>query len=122
MRGNDERGFTFLELLMALALFSTGLLGVLQLQFLAQRQLYDAVYVARGVQQAYNLSSLLTMFEALPGSGRALALQAMWNLDNARVLPGGEGTLESFMITVFWDNPLTVSRMYVRMYHGMLEP
>ncbi|MFA6037690.1 MAG: prepilin-type N-terminal cleavage/methylation domain-containing protein [Legionellales bacterium] len=111
----NMKGFTFLELLIALAIFSAGLLGVLQLQFLAQRQLYEAVYVSRAVQQAYNLSALLMMFDAQPNSARARQLQEDWNLMNAQLLPEGAGNLEHSKITVFWKNPLSVEAMFVQM-------
>lgn len=112
---HKNKGFTFLELLIALAIFSAGLLGVLQLQFLAQRQLYESVYVSRAVQQAYNLSALFMMFDAKPNSSRAKQLQAEWNLINAQLLPEGIGNFEHSKITVFWKNPLSVEAMFVEM-------
>ncbi len=101
----NNKGFTFLELLIALAIFSAGLLGVLQLQFLAQRQLYDAVYISRAVQQAYNLSALFIMFDAAPNSARALQLQEDWNVRNAEILPEGNGQVMGDVISVTWKNP-----------------
>ncbi len=112
------KGFTFLELLIALALFSVGLLGILQLQFFAQRQLQEAVYVTRGLQQAYNLSALLMMFEAQPYSARAVQLQQQWNMDNARLLPHGKGTFEFNKINVFWESPLSIEQ--VQLHYGTL--
>ncbi len=107
----EHAGFTFLELLIALALFSAGLLGLLQLQFLAQRQLQEALYVTSAAQQAYNLSSLWTMFNCGPGSSLAYRLEHTWNEDNARLLPQGEGRFESDGIHVFWHTPLSKSQL-----------
>ncbi len=108
----NTKGFTLLELLIALAIFSAGLLGILQLQFLAQRQLYDAVYISRAAQQAYNLSALLIMFDTAP-------VFDDWNLRNAQILPEGDGQLKGNTITVSWKNPLNVERMFVTMQHGV---
>jgi prepilin-type N-terminal cleavage/methylation domain-containing protein len=110
---HNNKGFTFLELLMALAIFSAGLLGILQLQFLAQRQLYDAIYISRAVAQAYNLSALMIMFDDS-------SVIEDWNLRNAKILPEGDGQLNDNTITVSWKNPLNIGRMFVTMQHGVL--
>jgi prepilin-type N-terminal cleavage/methylation domain-containing protein len=109
------KGFTFLELLIALALFSAGLLGLLQLQFLAQRQLQETLYVTRAFNQAYNLSALLTIFEAAPGSALAQQLLQHWNADNAQVLPNGVGTLEHDLISVSWQSPLSIEKIQLHL-------
>lgn len=105
-----EKGFTFLELLIALGLFSIGLLGVLQLQYWAQRQLQEAIYVNRAFEQAYNFSALLQMFSAKPMSALSQTLQQQWNEENAQVLPNGYGELipqgNGAFIKVYWQSPV----------------
>jgi prepilin-type N-terminal cleavage/methylation domain-containing protein len=103
----NHRGYTFLELLMALSIFSIGLLGVLQLQMQGSRQLHESVYISRAAMQAYNLSAAWTMFDAAPGSALANDLMDTWNKTNAVLLPQGEGSFiisgNEGMITVTWD-------------------
>lgn len=105
----QNQGFTFLELLVALALFSSGLLGILQLQFMTHRHLQEAVYTTRAVQQAYNLSAQLTVFNATSGSALAWQLQHAWNSDNKKLLPQGQGAMTANSITVFWEQERQIS-------------
>lgn len=112
------RGFTFLELLIALTIFSAGLLGILQLQFLAQRQIHEAVYISRASIQAYNLSALFIMFDTTPHSVVGLTLQDDWNEYNAHILPQSKGEVTSQAIIVDWHNPLYVEKSQVKLQHG----
>ena len=114
------KGFTFLELLIALAIFSAGLLGILQLQLLTQRQLSDAVYISRAVQQAYNLSSLFIMFDTTAHSHLAVQLQTDWNVRNADILPEGSGHIKGNNIIVTWKNPFNTEDSDVKMPYGVL--
>lgn len=101
------RGFTLLEFLLALAIFSIGLLGLLQLQLIAQKQLQESLYTSRAVIQAYNLSALWTMFAAKPSSSLAQQLEISWNQQNAQLLPAGDGRWhqqgQQTVISVLWD-------------------
>ncbi|MGA2654494.1 MAG: prepilin-type N-terminal cleavage/methylation domain-containing protein [Gammaproteobacteria bacterium] len=117
----NTKGFTFLELLIALAVFSAGLLGVLQLQMLVQRQMYDALYISRAVQQAYNLSALLIMFNASKNSALSMQLQTDWNTRNAEILPEGSGEIKGENIVVVWQSPLEVNKSVVEMQYGVMR-
>lgn len=88
-------GFSFLELIIALGLFSAGLLGILQLQFLAQLQLQQAMYTHRALLQAYHLSTQLILFPMQ-------SVEREWAAALAHLLPSGEGRLEADQITVTW--------------------
>lgn len=114
-----HQGFTFLELFVALAIFSAGLLGILQLQFLSARQMYEAVYISRAVQQAYNLSTLLLMFDANMNSSLAHQLEVDWNLYSAEILPEGEGRIEGLQIKVFWRGALDGEQSVLELQHGI---
>ncbi len=90
-------GFTFLELIIALALFSAGLLGILQLQLLAGLQLQESVYTHRAVLEAYRLSTLFILFPMQ-------SHEEPWAAELAHLLPDGSGHLDANQITVTWNS------------------
>jgi prepilin-type N-terminal cleavage/methylation domain-containing protein len=102
------RGFTFLELMIALVIFSMGLLGLLQLQLVSRQQLQESMYGSRAIMQAYNLLALNTMFATTRDSSLSQQLYSEWNKTNATLLPNGEGLWvieeDKHVLSVFWDS------------------
>lgn len=107
-----SKGFTFLELLIALTIFSMGLLGVLQLQIHAQLQLQQSIYLSRAAVQAYNLPTLWHIFETTAHESLGTQLHTQWNEKNAALLPQGKGIVSHEKITVTFD----AGQHYVELY------
>lgn len=122
----NQSGFTLLEVLVAIVVLSLGLLGLAGLQAATLRNNQIAYYRAIAIQQTYDIADRIranqggaatyalgvgvdhnTGCTAAPCNAAEMAevdiLQ--WNNNNARMLPGGSGTVtnaagNSFVITV----------------------
>ena len=105
------KGYTFLELILALAIFSAGLLGILQLQALTQRQWQESQYISVAIMQAYSASALLTSFAKEGDLSQPLS---SWQADLAQLLPQGEGVITATTITVFWHDPLAAQHIHLQ--------
>ena len=128
----NETGFTLLEVLVAIVVLSLGLLGLAGLQAATLRNNQIAYYRAIAIQQTYDMADRIRAnqagattgsYDALDGSipadpdcvantcsaaQMAVADHSQWNNNNARMLPGGSGTVASaagggFDITVSWN-------------------
>lgn len=126
-----QRGFTLLEILIALLILSVGLLGLAGLQVNGLRSNQDSFYLTQAMAQAYdmadrmranmagykagNYDSIDTTTPTDPGcitTGCSSANMAVydhyqWNTANANLLPNGKGTVTTSgntrIITVMWD-------------------
>lgn len=111
----NERGFTLLEILVAIVVISLGLLGLAGLQALSLRNNQIAQYRSIASQQAYDMADRLranlagvragnydNLTATLPGNpgcfttGCTMANmvttdQFQWLTSNAALLPGGDG-------------------------------
>lgn len=111
MCNRSQRGFTLLEVLVALLLFSVGLLGLVALQAKASRQAVDAEDRTRAALLADDL--IATMWAAKSSTVSDSTLQA-WKarLQDAQAggLPGNPGyTIETTngitTVTLTWTEP-----------------
>ncbi len=100
---NKSKGYTFLELILALAIFSAGVLGLLQMQALVQRQLQESQTISLAVMQAYYLSALFSSFS----SATLNDLTQQWQARLAQLLPSGAGEITATEILVTWHSPLS---------------
>jgi type IV pilus assembly protein PilV len=129
-----QTGFTLLEILVAIVVLSLGLLGLAGLQAATLRNNQIAYYRAIAIQQTYDMAdriranqagaaaavgaynNLNTTIPADPdcvantctAAQMAVADHSQWNNNNARMLPGGTGTVVngangSFVVTISWN-------------------
>lgn len=127
----EQSGFTLLEVMVAIIVLSLGLLGLAGLQAATLRNNQTAHYRAIAIQQTYDMADRLRANQAgviagnynnldasIPASpdcvagvctpaNMAVADHSQWNNNNARMLPGGTGTVvgtaaAGFDITISW--------------------
>lgn len=115
-----QRGFTLLEILVAIVVLSIGLLGLAGLQVVSLNNNQIAYYRAIASQQAYDIADRMRANLAGVSAGRydalaasiptdpdcvtnvcsvanmAIADHSLWNAANARLLPAGVGTVQCF--------------------------
>ena len=85
------KGFSLIEVLVALFILSIGMLGILSLQTIAIRRNYDA----------YLTSVAATQIAAADQES------AIWQQDNSELLPQGVGQKNGNAITICWFSRLT---------------
>lgn len=127
-----QSGFTLLEILVAIVVLSLGMLGLAGLQAATLRNNQIAYYRAIAVQQTYDMADRIRANQAGIAAGAydnltavtpadpdcvgnvctpanmAVADHSQWNTNNARMLPGGVGTVVvapggAFDISVSWN-------------------
>lgn len=132
MNASTQSGFTLLEVLVAVVVLSLGLLGLAGLQAATLRNNQIAYYRGIAVQQAYDMADRIRANQIGARNGAydnldaltpadpdclgnactpaqiAVADHAIWNGNNANMLPGGVGTVSinadgAFLITVSWN-------------------
>ncbi|ODU13883.1 MAG: type IV pilus modification protein PilV [Thiobacillus sp. SCN 64-35] len=128
----SQSGFTLLEILIAIVVLSLGMLGLAGLQAATLRNNQIAYYRAIAVQQTYDMADRIRANQAGVAAGAydnltavtpadpdcvanvctpanmAVADHSQWNTNNARMLPGGSGTVTTvgggaFDIAVNWN-------------------
>lgn len=142
---NSQSGFTLLEILVAIVVLSLGLLGLAGLQAASLRNNQTAYYRAIVIQQTNDIADRIRANQAGAKAGDynnlaatipadpdcvtnsctasqiATADHSQWNNNNARLLPGGVGTVTSgpsgtFDVTISWtENGATQSFPALRM-------
>ncbi len=128
-----QQAFTLVEVMVALVVFSIGLLGLAGLQSLGMQNNQTAFFRTLAMQQAYNMSNRMREnivavdagnYNAIPKTAGALGTNCItstctpsalasfdqfeWNTNNAALLPGGQGTVtkdgaDQFVICVMWN-------------------
>jgi type IV pilus assembly protein PilV len=128
-----QSGFSLIEVLVAIVILSIGLLGIAGLQLTGLRQVHNANLLFQAVIQANDISDRIRAnsigldsgsYNNISGTGtdpgciqssctptQLAATDAFeWNTNNARLLPGGAGTVVVvagvFTITVSWTEML----------------
>lgn len=149
-QASGQHGFTLLEILVAIVVLSIGLLGLAGLQAVSLNNNQIAYFRSIATQQAYDMAdrmranlgtpttggvragdydNLTAITPADPGcltsgcsaSQMATTDHSQWNTINARLLPGGVGTVTnignaSFEINVSWTEKTatgTVTRTFL---------
>lgn len=130
--GKRAGGFSLLELLIAILIFATGLIGTAALQAAGLRNNHETYLRTQAVQLAYDMADRMRAnragvvaghYDALSGSGAAQSCitaaggctpsevaendDAEWEDALEATLPAGDGSVvrdgEQFIITVSWD-------------------
>lgn len=105
-----DRGFTLVEVVVALLLLEIGVLGALGLLVIAQRSLTDAERLERGVAAAEGLLDSLALGAAPGGGTRMLGHDTLtWSIDgDGRIrirLAPGDGSPALELRSVTWAEP-----------------
>lgn len=129
----QQQGFTLVEVMVAMVIFSVGLLGLAGLQSLGMQNNQTAFFRTIAMQQAYNMADRMRNnipaidaggYDALDETTPALGTNCItatctsnqtvlfdqfeWNSNNATQLPQGQGTVTNigggqFVICVMWN-------------------
>lgn len=99
------KGFSLIEVMLALLILSIGLLGIAGMQLKSFKNINDAYYHSAAI---IRLSSMMERLRSNT-SGEARARELLrWNAINAAVLPGGEGSYSCYAdnctVTINWQN------------------
>ena len=133
VRAPLQRGFTMMEVLIALIILSIGLLGLAALQTTALRNNHGAYLRTQAILQAYDMSDRMRANDPAATSYIGIGASPIptdpgcvlsgctpsqmevydayaWNTQNAALLPGGHGTVSLlpgsaglYQITVQWN-------------------
>ena len=119
-RAKQQRGFSLVEVLVALIVLSVGLLGIAAMYVETLRANRDALVRTQAISLASDLADRIRSnrlpadnYEGTGGNPRAIADLADWTTAVATQLPGGVGTVRfragtattpaQYMIEVAWD-------------------
>jgi len=133
MNIQKQQAFTLVEVMVAMVIFSVGLLGLAGLQSLGMQNNQTAFFRTIAMQQAYNMSDRMrnnivavdtgnynALNQSIPGLGTncvtatctpgqtAVFDHFEWNTNNGAQLPQGQGTVTNvganqFVICVMWN-------------------
>jgi len=129
MTTKPSRGFTLLEILIALLILSVGLLGLAGLQVNGLRSNQDSYYLSQAMAQAYDMADRIRAnrtgagsyngISGIPSSDPDCTSKScssadmethdlfQWNTANKNLLPNGQGRVavagNSLIITVMWN-------------------
>lgn len=102
MNPKHSPGFGLVEILIALFIFSTGILALIQLQWFSTQHNQQIVLHATALNHTYQLLEQTSIFAVLD-----VAVMKNWQQQIKRMLPEGKGQLEQqagkFQITVSWQ-------------------
>lgn len=150
---NKEEGVSLIEVLVTMVILAIGLLGIAGMQVMSVKNTQVAAQRSIATQQAYDIAermranvagALVGSYDNLntatppdPACGgactpaqQAIADHRAWNLENARVLPNGRGsvvalplagalpgTIVGYNVTVFWDEQGAPGTSFVTVVH-----
>lgn len=103
------QGYSFLEILISLCILSFGLLGFVQAQLLALRTNQAAYLQSVAQTRLISLAETIQACASIKCSVANLGEQvATWNIDNAKLLPQGKGSLlkqnNYHLINIHWQS------------------
>ncbi len=93
------KGFSLIEVMISIVIFSVGLLGLLRLQTLSLQHAYSAMLTSQAESQLVDMADQL-MITAIPDI-------SLWNNENNLLLPQGNGVLYGaaphYQLQLFWN-------------------
>ncbi len=99
------QGFTLLEVLISLLLFSLILLGFEDMQIVALKNARAANYFYLATEQMHNITERLKLLSNQHGLHQQII---QWNNENQQVLPAGRGLsvgqYPHYTLTLYWGN------------------
>lgn len=105
-----QSGFTLMEAMVALLIFSVGLLGLAGMQMSGLQNNHNSLRRTQAIQLAYDMADQLRSTAANPGS----VDEVTWKSSLASSLPAGKGKITpvagvagAFRVTVMWDEDRT---------------
>ncbi len=107
MLGLNRNGFSLIEVLIALSILSIGLLGIAVLQTVALKRNYAAFMHSVAVTQIASMFNRLQVDSSKQGI-------ALWNQDNAQLLPQGKGSCNSYAISISWFSRSYNKKVYLK--------
>jgi prepilin-type N-terminal cleavage/methylation domain-containing protein len=103
MKKKSNTGFSLIELLISLFLLSFILLGLDAIELYSMRKTRDSLMVNSAINQLNNMTEWLRVNGKNKNSHEQIAT---WNLQNAMLLPSGQGSVEgsypTFSVSIFW--------------------
>lgn len=153
MKQDKQNGVSLIEVLVTLVILSIGLLGIAGMQVMSVKNTQVAAQRSIATQQAYDIAERIRANIGIPGGGggaingsydnltavipadpacgpctpiqQAVADHRAWNLENARVLPAGTGTvlgtiIAGYTVTLNWVEQSEggpVARSFVTVVH-----
>ena len=133
---SSQRGFTLLEVLIAIVVLSFGLLGLAGIQAVGIKNTTDANLRTLAIQQAYDMAdrirantvgttagaydNITATIPSDPGcitSGCSATQlrdydQRLWNTNNAGMLPSGKGTVNAVALTAIPNKQYLITVMW----------
>lgn len=96
-------GFSFIEVLMSLLIFSFLILFLDSMGLFALRENHEAYYFSIATHQ---LNSMAERLRTIHSNTDLLHHLIIWNEQNSRILPEGKGHVishvQSYTVTIFW--------------------
>lgn len=106
-----QSGFTLIEAMIAMLIFSVGLLGLAGMQMSGLQNNHKSLMRTHAIQYSYDMADSI---RARINNANPLADVAGWNVKLAADLPSGQGQVVrnllitgGFDITIFWDENRT---------------
>lgn len=103
-----QTGFSLLEVIISILIFSIALLGLDALGILTLRENLSTYYTSLAVQQIQNIEERLSALGSSAGTEEQIKL---WNLQNQTILPFGKGKVAGqypqYAISLCWGNSVS---------------
>lgn len=111
MTDKQQSGFTLMEAMIALLIFSVGLLGLAGMQMSGLQNNHKAMMRTKAIQQAYEMADRIRSNSTDPLTTAGIST---WSSSLYGSIPSGQGTVANavgitggFVVTVHWDEDRT---------------